>query len=67
MLKETRVVLEPITNINMLMFIEKGIRGGISQCSGRYAKANNHYMGDKWDTGKEENYLIYLDANNLYG
>ena len=46
---------------------EKGIRGGIVQACHRYAKANNKYMGDKYDSEKDSVFLQYLDANNLYG
>ena len=50
----------------MLMMFEKGIRGGITHISKRYAEANNKYMKD-YDTNKPSTYIQYLDANNLYG
>lgn len=65
-LKMTGVELDPITDPDMYLFFEKGIRGGITKISCRYAKANNKYLND-YDSSKESTYINYLDANNLYG
>ena len=51
----------------MLLMVEKGIRGGMCQVMHRYARANYKYMGKKYDKNIESSYLMYLDANNLYG
>ena len=66
-LKMTDVKLELLTDPDMLLMFEKGIRGGICQAIHRYAKANNPYMEDQFDPTKETSYIQYLDANNLYG
>ena len=65
-LKKTGVELELLTDYDMLLMIEEGIRGGICHAVHRYARANNRYMKD-YDESKESSYIQYLDANNLYG
>ena len=66
LLKFTRVSLELLTDSNMYLFIEKGLRGGISMVSHRHATANNPQMED-FNPSQPTSYLMYLDSNNLYG
>ena len=66
MLKMTGIKLGLISDIDMHLFIEKGMRGGISYISKRYSKANNKYMWS-FDSDEENKFMMYLDANNLYG
>ena len=64
-LKETEVKLELLTDIDMLLMVEKKIGGGICHAIHQYAKTNNKYMKD-YDQNKESSYLKYWDINNLY-
>ena len=63
-LKITKLKLELLTDNDMLLMFEKGIRGGISQVIFKDAKANNKYMKD-YNKNVTSSYLQYLDANNL--
>ena len=65
-LKKPEVKLELLTDIDMLLMAEKGIRDGISHAIHRYAKANNKHMKD-YDKNKESSYLNYWDVNNWFG
>jgi len=65
-LEKTGVELELLTDIDMHLFVESGMRGGISMASKRYAKAN-HPLVPEYDPSKPNKFIIYLDANNLYG
>ena len=65
MFKKTNVNLELLTDYDMLLMVEEGIRGGICHSIHRCAKANNKYMNN-YDKNKESSYIQYLDGNNLY-
>lgn len=66
MMKETKCELALLTDIDMLLMIENGVRGGLVQSVVRYIKANNKHVPNN-DPNKESVYIGYFDANNLYG
>lgn len=65
-LRVTGVKLELLTNPDMFLFFESGIRGGISTISKRYSRANNKYLAN-FNSSEPSKYIMYFDANNLYG
>ena len=65
-LKMSKIELELITDPDMFLFFENSIRGGISTISHCYAKANNKYLPN-YDANSLNQFILYLDANNLYG
>ena len=67
LLKVSGVRLELLTDVDILLLFEKGIRGGVSMIPNRYGKANNKFMGEKFDPSQPSKFISYLDANNLYG
>ena len=66
LLKMTNIKLDVISDYDIYLMIERGIRGGISSIMNRYSKANNKYMPD-YNTNEIDKFIMYFDANNLYG
>lgn len=66
MMKETKCELQLLTDIDMVLMVEAGVRGGLTQSVTRYVKANNKHLPN-YDHTEESVYLGYFDANNLYG
>ena len=64
-LKFTGVELELLTDIEKYSLVESAKRGGMVRVSKRFAEAHNEHIDEKYD--RESNYIMYLDANNLYG
>ena len=65
MLNMTKIKLEIISDPEMYIFFEKGMRGGVSYISNTYSKVNNKYL-KSYDPKQESKHIIYLDANILY-
>ena len=65
-LENTRVKIELLTDIDMLLIVKEGFRGGACHSKHRYAKANNKYMKNN-NKDMESSYLELLDVDNLYG
>ena len=60
----TKIELELISDPDMYLFLMDTIRGGISVCNKKHVIADNKYIDENTKNNK---YLMYLDANNLYG
>ena len=65
MLKMTNVEIKLITNIDMHLMIENGIRGGWSEPICYHSKASDKYINANFNSQKES-WIIGLDANSLY-
>ena len=61
----TGIELDLTSDIDMYLFIEEGMKSGISYIAKRYSKTNNTYM-KCYDSSEESKYITYVDANNLY-
>ena len=66
-LKKTNIRLALLSDPDMLLMFERGIRGGITQAAHHYESANNKHIESKYYPNQESTYIQYLDANNLYG
>ena len=67
MMKMTRCELELLSDPSMFKLVNENLRGGVSVITKRHAKANNKYMGEQYKPEESNSYILYLDANNLYG
>ena len=79
MLKMTKIELELISDSDMYLFLMDTIRGGITVCNKKFVKSDSIYtrkvhdessnkrVSKKLKTNDLNKFLMYLDANNLYG
>ena len=65
--KYTRIELELLTDPEMILLMERGIRSGVSQCLNIYAKVNKRFMGSDSNPCEEDFYIMDLDINSQYG
>ncbi|XP_067126479.1 uncharacterized protein [Centruroides vittatus] len=63
----TKIELELFNDLDMYLFIESGMRGGVSLAGKRFAQANNPLIPETYDKNQPHNYILSIDANNLYG
>ena len=66
MFNMTKVELELISDLDIYILFEKGMKGGVSYISERHSKANTKYL-KSYDPKQESKHIIYLGVNNLYG
>ena len=66
-LKVTGVEIELLTDYNMFLAFEKGLRGRNTQLVKKHSAANNVHMGERYDPNQPDRSILYVDANNLYG
>ncbi|XP_067130198.1 uncharacterized protein [Centruroides vittatus] len=62
-----KIELDLFTDLDMYLYIESAIRGGVSLVGKRYSKANNPYLSQTYDNSKPHSYIVIIDSNNLYG
>ena len=65
-LKTTKIQLQLLSDPDIFLMVESGIRGGIATISNSHAKANSVYMGAEFDPAEESKFFSYLDVNGLY-
>ena len=66
-LKYTKVKLEIPRDVDVHIFIDKALRGGISMVANHFARANNPALEKFWDPSRQMSFIKFIDANNLYG